>query len=117
MKKIKFSVGVLAFMGLAAINFTQSESCFVSKALASSSNNSSVSGGSGNFDDLWSSVESWWDSKTWECAPYTCKRETKIDVVVGGMTVTTEREGTECRKGNVLAHCLPTSLGTCNPCD
>ncbi len=34
MKKIKLSVGVLAFMGLAALNFTQSESCLVSKSLA-----------------------------------------------------------------------------------
>ena len=42
MKKIKFSVGVLAFMGLVAINFTQSESCFVSKALASTSNSSGI---------------------------------------------------------------------------
>ena len=34
MKKIKLSVGVLAFIGLAALNFTQSESCLVSRSLA-----------------------------------------------------------------------------------
>lgn len=40
MKKVKISVGILAFVGLAVLNFTQSESCFVSKALASSSSGS-----------------------------------------------------------------------------
>lgn len=34
MNKLKLSVGVLAFIGLAALNFTQSESCFVNMALA-----------------------------------------------------------------------------------
>jgi len=43
MNKIKLSVGALAFVGLAMLNFTQSESCFVSKALASGG---SVSSGS-----------------------------------------------------------------------
>ena len=43
MKKLKISVGILAFVGLAVLNFTQSESCFVSKALASSSGSSSNS--------------------------------------------------------------------------
>ena len=43
MKKIKFSVGVLAFMGLAVLNFTQSESSFLSKAMASSSSTSGSS--------------------------------------------------------------------------
>lgn len=41
MNKFKLSVGIFAFVGLAAINFTQSESNFVSKALASSSSGSS----------------------------------------------------------------------------
>jgi hypothetical protein len=43
MKKTKLSVGILAFIGLAAINFTQSENYFLSKAVASSSS-SSISG-------------------------------------------------------------------------
>ena len=34
MKKIKLSVGILTFMGLAALNFTQSESCLVSESHA-----------------------------------------------------------------------------------
>ena len=37
MKKLRITVGFLAFIGLATLNFTQSESNFVSKALASSS--------------------------------------------------------------------------------
>ena len=40
MKKTKLSVGILAFIGLAAINFTQSENYFLSKAVASSSSTS-----------------------------------------------------------------------------
>lgn len=61
MNKLKLSVGVLAFVGLAALNFTQSESCFVSKALASSS--SGVSGGSGSSGGIWSSITSWVESQ------------------------------------------------------
>lgn len=41
MNRFKTSVGIFAFVGLAVINFTQSESNFVSKALASSSSGSS----------------------------------------------------------------------------
>ena len=68
MNKIKLSVGALAFVGLAMLNFTQSESCFVSKALASggsvssgshsnygssstSSSSTSFSSSSSGFDD------------------------------------------------------------------
>ena len=43
MKKTKLLVGILAFIGLAAINFTQSESSFLSKAIASSSSTSGSS--------------------------------------------------------------------------
>ena len=54
MKKLKLSVGVLAFMGLAVLNFTQSESCFVSKALAS---------GGAVSSSAHASVESMWESQ------------------------------------------------------
>lgn len=54
MNKLKLSVGVLAFVGLATLNFTQSESCFVSKALASGD---AVSGSEH------ASVESIWESQ------------------------------------------------------
>lgn len=43
MKKTKLLVGILAFIGLAAINFTQSENYFLSKAVASSSSSSTSS--------------------------------------------------------------------------
>ena len=36
MKKIKLSIGILAFVGLAVLNFTKSETTFVQKAMASS---------------------------------------------------------------------------------
>lgn len=57
MNKLKLSVGVLAFVGLAALNFTQSESCFVSKALASGGVISSSAHAS--VESMW---ESQWDS-------------------------------------------------------
>lgn len=50
MKKLKISVSVLAFVGLAVLNFTQSESCFVKKSLASSSSGSSISSSTGVID-------------------------------------------------------------------
>lgn len=43
MKKVKVFVGILAFMGLAVLNYTQSERSFISKALASSDGDSSNS--------------------------------------------------------------------------
>lgn len=79
MKKLKISVGILAFMGLATLNFTQSESSFVSKALASSSNSSS--------SDIVSTVISW-ISSTWgeahtqKCNTRNCEIETEIEVEV-----------------------------------
>ena len=48
MKKIKLTIGVFAFTGLAVLNFTQSESCLVNKAIASSSNET----GSSSTSDL-----------------------------------------------------------------
>lgn len=45
MRKFKWMVGFLAFVGLAVLNFTQSESSFVSKAMASSGDSSDISGG------------------------------------------------------------------------
>lgn len=79
MKKLKISVAFLAFMGLAALNFTQSERCFVSKALASSSNSSS--------SDIVSTVISWisstWDeAHTKKCSTRDCEIETEIEVEV-----------------------------------
>lgn len=43
MNKLKLSVGVLAFVGLATLNFTQSESSFVTKAYAEKSDSISFS--------------------------------------------------------------------------
>lgn len=57
MKKVRLSVGFIALVGLALLNFTQSESCFVSKALAS--------GGAVSCSGHASNVEKWessWDS-------------------------------------------------------
>lgn len=36
MKKFKLSIGILAFVGLAVLNFTKSETTFAQKAMASS---------------------------------------------------------------------------------
>ena len=57
MRKVKLFVGFIALMGLAVLNFTQSESCFVSKALASGG----AVGSSTHASDesMW---ESQWDS-------------------------------------------------------
>ena len=79
MKKLKISVGILAFMGLATLNFTQSESSFVSKALASSS--------SGSSSDIVSTICSW-ISSTWgeahtqKCNTRNCECETEIEVEI-----------------------------------
>ena len=63
MNKLKLSVGVLAFVGLAALNFTQSESCFVSKALASGGVISSPAHASveSMWESQWNSYNSGWD--------------------------------------------------------
>lgn len=42
MKKIKLSIGILAFVGLAVLNFTKSETTFVQKAMASSTDGSTT---------------------------------------------------------------------------
>lgn len=101
MKKIKFSVGVLAFMGLAVLNFTQSESSFLSKAIASSSNSNSSSG-------LWSSFVSFWDSKIWNCNEDTCS----VTLDLGVISFTYDGKYEKCLAGNKEAHCT-----ACKSCD
>ena len=54
---MRLSVGMLAFVGLATLNFTQSEGCFLSKALASSGAISSSAHASD--ESMW---ESQWNS-------------------------------------------------------
>ena len=54
---MRFSVGMLAFVGLATLNFTQSEGCFLNKALASSGAISSSAHASD--ESMW---ESQWNS-------------------------------------------------------
>lgn len=105
MNKLKLFVGVLAFVGLAALNFTQSETSFVSMALASSSSASSGSGSSGGF---WSSVQSWWDSKTHKCEEDDC--EDVINLGVYQQHQHGKRE--KCLNGNQVAHCWD-----CKECD
>ena len=83
MKKIKLSVGVLAFIGLAALNFTQSESCLVSKSHAAntccndtitssdvSTSTSSTSTSSTSSDN--SSSGSDVSGKPWDCVEKSC---------------------------------------------
>lgn len=114
MNKLKLSVGILAFVGLAALNFTQSESCFVSKALASSSGSTS----SGGF---LASVSSWWDSKVYDARTVTKTRNKKFSagasasvpvkgVIVGGHVdyedgTTETYTCNECVSGSTYAHC------------
>ena len=96
MKKFKIVVGFFAFMGLAVLNFTQSESSFVSKSQASSS-----SGSSGGF---WSSVESYWDSKTHRCEEEDCHLNLGL--------WTWDGKYEKCVDGNKVAHCWE-----CKSCD
>ena len=42
MKKFKLSIGILAFVGLAVLNFTKSETTFAQKAMASSTDGSTT---------------------------------------------------------------------------
>ena len=42
MKKNKLSIGILAFVGLAVLNFTKSETTFAQKAMASSTDGSTT---------------------------------------------------------------------------
>lgn len=51
MKKIQKFVGLLAFVGLAVLNFTQSENSIISKSLASSGSSSSTSSSSSSSND------------------------------------------------------------------
>lgn len=114
MSKNRLTVGIIAFVGLAALNFTQSESCLVSKALASSGD--SYSSSSGN------PVESWWDSNVWACKSYTCIKTSTTTVSIGDgvehtETITTKETATKCAKGNTMAHCWENSFKkTCDPC-
>ena len=67
MKKLKISVGILAFMGLAVLNFTQSERGFVlnSRAQTSSSFWSYLSSGC-------SFVSSYVSDKNYDCSTEDC---------------------------------------------
>lgn len=78
MKKTKLSVGILAFMGLAAINFTQSENCFLSKAMASSSSSSSSST---SISSTSSANEEWGYNPT--CTPCNYPIQYKTQVTCG----------------------------------
>mgnify|MGYP003290308535 CR=1 FL=1 len=78
MKKTKLSVGILAFIGLAAINFTQSENCFLSKAMASSSSSSSSST---SISSTSSANEEWGYNPT--CIPCNFPIESKTQITCG----------------------------------
>lgn len=78
MNKFKLSVGIFAFVGLAAINFTQSESNFVNMALASSSDSSSSSSSSSS-----TAFEEWGYDPT--CAPCSSPVEYKTQVICGSI--------------------------------
>ena len=49
MNKVKFSIGVIAFAGLALLNFTQSENTFITNSQASTTSG----GGSSSSDSNW----------------------------------------------------------------
>lgn len=101
MKKIKFSVGVLAFMGLAAINFTQSESCFVSKALASTSNSSGIRSTilSSLFDtDSYSDYASDHMLKPQECRLQSITEGGKTETIYGTRFECVAVEGQKCNQ-------------------
>ena len=109
MKKIKLSVGVLAFMGLAALNFTQSESCLVSKSLAantccndtittsddssstSSSSTSSTSSTDTSSSSSGNSSSSDVSGLGWGCSETTCSekrtKKVKVEGKVGNDTI------------------------------
>lgn len=95
MKKIKFSVGVLAFMGLAAINFTQSESCFISKAQASSSTSSSFFSTfiSSLFDPSYASDHM---LKPQECRLQSITEDGKTETIYGTRFECVAVEGQKC---------------------
>jgi hypothetical protein len=89
MKKIKNQIGVLAFMGLAAINFTQSESSFISKAFASSTN--SCSGNS---------------SSTTAPKKHACIEKTDyVTIDHEGIPITYNITYEECIMGNKISDC------------
>jgi hypothetical protein len=100
MKKIKFSVGVLAFMGLAAINFTQSESRFISKAFAST------------YYSDYSYSETYVSTTSSEPKKKCVEDDCCISVEVGFATATFEGKYEKCLDGNTVSDCKK-----CKPCD
>lgn len=67
MKKIRLSVGVLAFMGLAVLNFTQSERCLIGNSKAQVSNPISTL-----FSGAISYVSSYFYDKHYDCSTMDC---------------------------------------------
>lgn len=68
MKKIKFSVGVLAFMGLAVLNFTQSEKGLMCNSQAQMSTSSIISW----ISSTYSSISSYFTDKIFDCGTTDC---------------------------------------------
>ncbi len=99
MNKLKLSVGVLAFVGLAVLNFTQSERGFISQAFASSSYSGNTGGGStgGFWSSLWSTATSWIgsqvssyiDNNQMACHTMSCIKE-DTDKTSGSITIPIE---------------------------
>ncbi len=72
MKKFKLSIGILAFVGLAVLNFTKSETTFVQKAMANGTSVSSIWSSIVNYttDLINSFTEKKYDCDVIECLFY-----------------------------------------------
>lgn len=78
MTKFKFAVGAFAFIGLAVINFTQSESSLVSRSFASGSSGSGSSGSGSSYSSSSSSSSSS-SCCSWYNLFSECNRKKKTD--------------------------------------
>lgn len=102
MKKIKLSVGLLAFMGLAMLNYTQSESCIINNALASSDGESFSFSFSFSSSSSSSSSDEWYFASDHMLDPQSCEIKRynpdsgKEYTVSGSKTVCTPASGVHC---------------------
>lgn len=118
MKKIKFSVGVLAFMGLAVINFTQSERNFVSKSFASGSGENWPSTITNTFTFISSSFSDVFTKKNNDCQTQSCTYF-PTDLLMPDIPILLPLPGEQrfCANGNTItiSECITQCYKACGP--
>lgn len=114
MKKTKLLVGIFAFVGLAALNFTQSENCLVNKAFASSSDSSSSSTSTSSSSTSSSSSNYAYAQKLSSLDCTITKINGSVTIVVSGIVV---KPGASYEVKGTKLDCTFYALARCNQSD